>query len=126
MIVTSSKPYGVIKGMLKKWKKIGIVSCNSCARVCETGGREKADELAVRLRQDGFDVVDVEVLPMACNVDAARRPNYKGDLLVVLACDSGAYTLQSLFPTKVIIPALDTTGLGARDTQGDIFIMKKF
>ena len=126
MIVTSSKPYGVIKGMLKKWKKIGIVSCNSCARVCETGGREKADELAARLRQDGFEVVDVEVLPMACNVDAARRPNYKGDLLVVLACDSGAYTLQSLFPTKVIIPALDTTGLGARDTQGDIFIMKKF
>ena len=126
MIVTSSKPYGVIKGMLKKWKKIGIVSCNSCARVCETGGRAKADELAARLRQDGFEVVDVEVLPMACNVDAARRPNYKGDLLVVLACDSGAYTLQSLFPTKVIIPALDTTGLGARDTQGDIFIMKKF
>lgn len=126
MIVTSSKPYGVIKGMLKKWKKIGIVSCNSCARVCETGGKAKADELAARLRQDGFDVVDVEVLPMACNVDAARRPNYKGDLLVVLACDSGAYTLQSVFPTKVIIPALDTTGLGARDTQGDIFIMKKF
>ena len=126
MIVTSSKPYGVIKGMLKKWKKIGIVSCNSCARVCETGGKAKADELAARLRQDGFEVVDVEVLPMACNVDAARRPNYKGDLLVVLACDSGAYTLQSVFPTKVIIPALDTTGLGARDTQGDIFIMKKF
>ena len=126
MIVTSSKPYGVIKGMLKKWKKIGIVSCNSCARVCETGGKAKADELAARLRQDGFDVVDVEVLPMACNVDAAKGPNYKGDLLVVLACDSGAYTLQSVFPTKVIIPALDTTGLGARDTQGDIFIMKKF
>jgi hypothetical protein len=126
MIVTSSKPYGVIKGMLKKWKKIGIVSCNSCARACETGGRDKADELAARLRQDGFDVVDVELLPMACNVDAAKKPEYKGDLLVVLACDSGAYTLQSLFTYKMIIPALNTIGLGARDTQGDIFIMKRF
>ena len=125
MIVTTSKPYGVIKGMLKKWKKIGIVSCNSCARACETGGREKADALASRLMQDGFEVVDVELLPMACNVDAAKKPDYKGDLLVVLACDSGAYTLQSLFPNKIIIPALDTIGLGARDNQGDIFIMKR-
>ena len=38
MIVTNSKPYGVIKGMLKPWKKTGIFSCNSCARACETVG----------------------------------------------------------------------------------------
>jgi len=126
MIVNSSKPYGGVKGMLKKWKKIGIVSCNSCARACETGGRDKADELAVKLRQDGFEVVDVELLPMACNVDAAKKSEYKGDLLVVLACDSGAYTLQSLFPYKTIIPAQNTIGLGARDTQGDFFIIKRF
>jgi hypothetical protein len=58
VIVTSSRPYGIIKGMLRKWKKIGIVSCNSCARACETGGREKMEELAERLRQDGYDVTD--------------------------------------------------------------------
>ncbi|HIJ07817.1 TPA: hypothetical protein HA274_00455 [Candidatus Bathyarchaeota archaeon] len=125
MIVTSSKPYGVIKGMLKKWKKIGIVSCNSCARACETGGKEKLDQLAERLRQDGFDVVDSELLPMACNIDAAKKPNYQADYLVVLACDSGVFTLQSLFPNKVVVPALDTMGLGARDVQGNIFIMRK-
>ena len=44
MIVTSIKPYGIIKGMLKKWKKTGIISCNSCARVCETGGKKKMEE----------------------------------------------------------------------------------
>ena len=125
MIITSSKPYGVVKGMLKKWKKIGIVSCNSCARACETGGKEKMDQLAERLRQDGFDVVDSELLPMACNIDAAKKPNYQADYLVVLACDSGVFTLQSLFPNKVVVPALDTMGLGARDVQGNIFIMRK-
>ncbi len=35
-------------------KKVGIVSCNSCARACETGGKEKMEELAQRLKQDGF------------------------------------------------------------------------
>ncbi len=126
MIVTNSKPYGVIRGMLKKWKTVGIVSCNSCARVCETGGKESMDELATRLKADGFQVLDTELVPLACNLDAVKRPDYKADYLVVLACDSGVFTLQSLFPNKVVVPALDTVGLGARDGQGDIYIMKKF
>jgi hypothetical protein len=126
LIITTSKPFGVIRGMLKKWKKIGIVSCNSCARSCETGGKEKMDELAQRLRQEGFNVVDTELLPMACNVDAAKKPNYQADYLVVLACDSGVCTLQSLFPDKIVVPALETVGLGARDVQGNIFVMRKF
>lgn len=84
------------------------------------------EELAARLKQDGFDVVDVELVPMACAVDAVKKPNYQADYLVVLACDSGVCTLQSLFPNKVVVPANDTIGLGARDVQGNIFIMKKF
>ena len=84
------------------------------------------DELANRLRQDGFQVVDTEILPMACNIEAAKRPNYQADYLVVLACDSGVCTLQSLFPSKFVIPALDTIGFGARDAQGNIFLMHKF
>jgi hypothetical protein len=112
--------------MLKKWKKIGIVSCNSCARACETGGKEKMEELANRLKQDGFNVVDMEVVPMACNIDAVKKPQYVADMLVALACDSGVCTLQTLFPNKVVVSALDTIGLGARDVQGNIFLMKKF
>jgi hypothetical protein len=126
MIVTSMKPYGMIRGMLRKWKSVGVVSCNSCARACETGGKEKMEELANRLKQDGFQVLDTELLPMACNIDAAKRPDYKADYLVVLACDSGVCTLQSLFPNKVVVPALDTIGIGARDVQGNIFLMRKF
>ena len=126
MIVTSCKPYGVIRGMLKKWKKIGIVSCNSCARACETGGKEKMEELAERLKKDGFEVVDVELVPMACNIEAVKKPEYQADFSVVLACDSGVLTLQTLFPSKIVVPALDTIGLGARDVQGNIFLMRKF
>ena len=126
MIITSSKPYGIVRGMLKKWKTVGVVSCNSCARVCETGGKEKMDEFANRLKQDGFQVADTELLPMACNIEAAKKPDYKADYLVVLACDSGVVTLQTLFPNKIVIQALDTIGLGARDVQGNLFLMRKF
>ena len=126
MIVTSFRPYGIIKGMLRKWKKIGIVACNSCARVCETGGREKMEELAERLRKDGYNVVDTDLIPLACNVDLVKRPKYESDVLVVLACDSGVYTFQSLFPAKKIVPALNTIGIGARDGTGNIFLMVDF
>ena len=125
MIITCSKPYGIVRGMLKKWKKVGVVSCNSCARACETGGKEKMEEMANRLKQDGFDVVDVELLPMACNIESAKKPAYQADYLVVLACDSGVCTLQTLFPNKIVVPALDTVGIGARDNQGNIFLMRK-
>ncbi len=126
MIITSSKPYGMVRGMLRKWKTVGVISCNSCARACETGGKEKMEELAARLKADGFNVTDTDLVPMACNLDLAKRTEYKSDYLVVLACDSGVCTFQSVFPSKVVVPALDTIGLGARDGQGNIYLMRKF
>ena len=84
------------------------------------------EELALRLKQDGFDVVDTELVAMACNIDLAKRPQYQSDMLVALACDSGVCTLQMLFPNKIVVPGLDTIGIGARDGQGNIFLMKKF
>lgn len=119
------KPFGVVKGMLRKRKKIGIIACNSCARACETGGREKMDEIAGRLENEGFEVVQKELVPMACNIDLAKKPEIVADELVVLACDGALMTLQMLFPSKKPIPALNTLGLGARDNQGNILIMKQ-
>ncbi len=84
------------------------------------------EELAARLKADGFDVTDTDLVPMACNLDLAKRTEYKSDYLIVLACDSGVCTFQSVFPSKVVVPALDTIGLGARDGQGNIYLMRKF
>jgi hypothetical protein len=83
------------------------------------------EELAARLKADGFEVVDMELVPMACAIDAVKRPNYQADMLIALACDSGVCTLQSLFPSKIVVPANDTIGIGARDGQGNIFLMRK-
>ena len=125
MIVTNSKPYGVVKGMLKKWKKIGVVSCNSCARLCETGGKEKMEEIAERLRKDGYNVVDTDLVPMACAIGIVKRHEYQAEMIIVLACDSGVATLQNLFPSKIVVAGNETIGIGARDFNGNIFLMRK-
>ena len=126
MIITNMKSYGVIRGSLRKWKKIGLIACNSCARICETGGQKKLDELSERLKKDGFDVVGSDLVPLVCNITAVKRRSYDGDYLLILACDSGVFTVQSLFPNKVVVPACNTVGLGAKDSQGNIFLMKRF
>ncbi|MEJ2240774.1 MAG: hypothetical protein P8Y18_01335 [Candidatus Bathyarchaeota archaeon] len=126
MIITSCKPYGIIRGMLNKWKKTGIISCNSCARACETGGKDKMEELAARLKDDGYNVVDTALIPMACNLDLAKKPQLEADVLVMLTCDSGVETFRELYPSKKIVDACITTGVGARDGSGDIYLMRKF
>jgi len=126
MIITSTKPYGVIEGWLQEGDKIGVVSCNSCARICETGGRISMDEMADRLRDDGFSVVDEDLLPMCCALDTVSKAEYDGDVLIVLACDAGVYTLQKLYPEKKVIAALNTIGLGARGASGVIYMMRQF
>jgi hypothetical protein len=84
------------------------------------------EELAERLKKDGYNVVGADVVPLVCNISALKRRSYDGDILVILACDSGVFTVQSHFPTKVVVPACTTVGLGAKDSQGNIFLMKKF
>jgi len=125
MIVTASKPYGLIRAELKKGEKIGIVSCNSCPKKCETGGQEAMDELAARLRKDGFEVVDTDLIGAACDYSQLQGKEMKGDVTVMLACDAGVNNLKKLLPKRKVVLALETLGLGAWD-KGDIKLVKKF
>ena len=83
-------------------------------------------EMVERLKKDGFDVVDEDLIPMCCNIDLVKKPEYAGDTLIVLACDAGVYTLNKLLPDKKTVTALDTMGLGSRDGKGTIYLMKLF
>jgi len=107
MIITEAKPYGIIKARLKKEDKIGIIACNSCARMCETGGEKAMKKLASRLKKDGFNVVDTDLIGIACDFDQLKRKRFKGKVHIALACDAGVYNLKKLFPKAKIIPALD-------------------
>lgn len=126
MIITESKPYGMIKTQLKKSDRVGIVSCNSCARMCETGGMKGMKQLATRLRKDGFTVADMDLIGLACDFDQLKKEELKGNVTIVLACDAGVYNLKKLFQKRRIIAALDTVGLGVWDEKGNLTLVKKF
>ncbi len=45
MIITKKRPYNEIKKELSKTDKIGVISCNACARMCKTGAEKPLKSL---------------------------------------------------------------------------------
>ena len=60
-IITTKKPFDEILHAIKDVKKIGIVSCGSCAAMCQTGGTEGAKEMVEKLEMEGFSKLMDEV-----------------------------------------------------------------
>lgn len=125
MIITKSINYSEIKKKLKKSDKIGIVSCNACARFCNTGGELKMEELSSKLKKDGFNVFDSDLIGVACDMDQLKKEKLKGNVNIVLACDSGVYNLKKLFPKHKIIPGTKTLGIGAYNHKGQITLVRR-
>jgi len=126
MTITESKPYGIIKAQLKKTDKISLVSCDVCVKFCETGGEKKMAEMATRLEKDGFKVVDTDLIGVACDLDQVKKPSFDGNVLIVFACDAGVHNVKKLVKDKKVIGALDTVGIGTRDKQGNLTLVKEF
>ena len=126
MIVTEKKSYKEIKSKLKKHDKIGIVSCNACAKMCKTGGDKGMAELIKKLKKDKFNIVDSDLIGVACDFDLLKKDELKGEVTIVLACASGVYNLKKLCPKRKIIPGLKTIGLGAYNHKGQINVVKRF
>ncbi len=126
MTITELKPYGMIKSQLKKSDKIGLVSCNACVKFCETGGEEKMIEMAERLKEDGFSVVDKDLVGVACDLEQVKKEVYDGEVIIAFCCDAGICNLNKIVGDKKVISALDTIGIGTRDKEGNLALVKEF
>lgn len=117
----------MIKAELKKDDKISIIACNMCARMCGTGGKEGLEEIKEKLKKAEYNIVDEFLLAPVCDRGALKKiTKPKGNVIVVLACDSGASSVKELFKNKKAIIALNTHGLGAFDEKGNIFMIREF
>jgi len=125
MIVTKQKPYKEIKSQLKKTDKIGIISCNACARLCGTGGEKEMQKLANKLKKHGFKIVDMDLIGIPCDYEQLNKSQLHGNVQIVMACDAGVYNLRKLFPKHKIIPSNNTLGIGAHQAGKKIVLVKK-
>ncbi len=126
MIITKSRDYEEIKKELRKKDKIGIISCNSCVRVCGTGGEDILKNLSRKLKKDGYDVVDCDLIGAPCNKDQLQKNQLHGNTQIVVSCEAGIYNLKKIFPNHKIISGLKTIGLGAYDNKGKVELIRGF
>jgi len=126
MIVGHQKPIEEIKASIAGYRKVLILGCGTCVSVCLTGGDRQAHILASDLvqkngaHQNQTDL-EVKTIERQCERDLVKNfLNISKDTeaILSLACGAGVQTLADVFGELTVIPALNTTFLGALDEPG--------
>jgi len=106
-IITTKKPFEEVLGALKNVNKIGLVSCGSCAAMCQTGGTEGAKEMAEKLEQEGFEVVITIVPEEVCDNRVMMKDFRKIDeelgeidAILTLSCGLGVASIIQVLSKK--------------------------
>lgn len=126
MIVAEQKPLAEIKTMIAEAERVLVVGCGTCVTVCFAGGTKEAAILGSALRMatrlDGNGkAVDEVTVQRQCEweyIDTLEDKLDDYDLILSLGCGVGVQTLAERFPTKRIIPGLNTKFMGLPVEQG--------
>jgi len=126
MIVGKLKPLDEIAASIAGYKNILIAGCGSCVTVCLSGGDRETMALARELsnpglRGDAPPSIRAATFLRQCERDLVKdylQVPAETDAILSLACGAGVQTLSSVFEKLPIIPALNTSFLGALDEPG--------
>lgn len=126
MIVGERKPIKEIVSTISGFRNVLVLGCGGCVSVCLTGGDREARDLSREL--SGTRHYEGE--PPRFTADTIERqcePDFltsflnipEGtDAVLTLACGAGVQTMAAVFDPLPVIPALNTTFMGAAREQG--------
>jgi ferredoxin len=125
MIVGECKPREEIAASLAGCKRVLLLACRGCVAVCRAGGDNDGRTLAAELshpryfhgRAPEFTIDGVE---RQCEFDLLKtwQPPAGVDAVLSLACGAGVQLLAERLGDLPVIPALNTTFLGAAEEAG--------
>lgn len=126
MIVGNLKPLEEIVASLADFQNVFVVGCGGCVSVCLTGGDREAHAVARELGHVRY----YEQEPPCFSVDTIERqcePDFLNsflkippgtDAVLTLACGAGVQTMAAVYDPLPIIPAINTTFMGATSEPG--------
>ena len=126
MIVGKRKLIEDIVHSIRDFRKVLILGCGTCVTVCLTGGDREARALARDLAnmeylEENAPTFHVDTLERQCERDLVESHLHlppDTDAILSLACGAGVQTLADVLSQLPVIPALNTTFLGALDEPG--------
>lgn len=126
MIVGNLKPIEEIASSISEFRNVMIIGCGGCVSVCLTGGERAAEGLALDLAHSRYYKNEppefiVKNFLRQCEPDLMKSflnmpTNFEA--ILSLACGAGVQTLVEIYRDKPIVPAINTSFLGALDSQG--------
>ncbi|MFO7666204.1 MAG: methylenetetrahydrofolate reductase C-terminal domain-containing protein [Desulfobacterales bacterium] len=126
MIVGNIKPIEEIAASICGYDKILIVGCGSCVSVCLSGGDREVQMLSQELRRkvhykNAPPAFEVDNILRQCELDiikAYHKVPAGTEAVLSLACGAGVQTMAEALDPLPVIPALNTTFLGASFQPG--------
>ncbi len=120
MIVGEQKPFEEIWEMIKQFKKLTVLGCNTCVAVCHQGGSKEAELMASLLRMKATqENVAIEIvhsgIERQCEhefYESAQKLIQESEAVLSLACGIGVQFMASKYTTTPVFPGLNTTFLG--------------
>lgn len=119
MIFTKSKEYeDIVRELDKSADVITIITCTSCARFAGTGSDVNMKKLALRLREDGYNVLDGYSINAVCTPVVMRAAiDKRVNTLVVMSCAGGLSSVKEDFPGYKIVGTTYDVGLMSADNR---------
>lgn len=118
MIFTKGLSYEDIKKNLNKEDIITIIGCQSCTRVSGTGGEEQMRDLALSLREEGFNVKDGYAINEICTPKVMQAKLDKNvNTVITMACSAGTSNAGRMFSGKKVVSTCKDIGLMTADTK---------
>ena len=126
MIVGELKPIEEIVSTISDFKNVLVLGCGGCVSVCLTGGDREAHALArelthIRHYKEAPPSLTVDTIERQCEPDwltSYLKIPEGTDAVLTLACGAGVQTMAAVFDSLPIIPALNTTFMGATREPG--------
>jgi len=131
-VITTKKPFEEVLNALKSVNKIAIISCGSCAAMCQTGGTEGAAEMKEKLEAEGFKITVVVVPEEVCDNRVMAKDIRKideelkdTDAILTLSCGLGVASLVKVlskkYPQMPVFITNNTEFMGMTERIGRFF-----
>jgi ferredoxin len=123
MIVAEQKPIQEILAMIPKVDKLLVLGCDTCVTVCLAGGEKEVRVLcaAIRMSDKGIGTVVGKTVERQCDPEFLAEiagAAQDADAILSMGCGAGIQMLADTFPTKIVLPAVNTLFMGSNESAG--------
>ncbi|MFX0134547.1 MAG: 5,10-methylenetetrahydrofolate reductase, partial [Candidatus Hodarchaeota archaeon] len=135
VVITTKKPEEEIFEALENYKaiKLALVSCGTCAALCQTGGTEGAEDWRKKLEEKGYEIEAVIVSEDVCDNRVMKKDLRRiddelqeSDAILTLSCGLGAQSivevLQKKYPEKPVLISNNTKFIGMTERIGRFYM----